>query len=175
MKNLNFILLSTFLIFCSSCRNTTPQPAVVPAVEVKKVDSNRMKIIGEIEPIYLLPFHTPFPARIDTGAQTSSIDAENIRHFERDGEKWVSFTVANRQSGEKQRFEKKVVDQVQIKRINDSEKRTQVEMEVKFGNETFKEIFSLADRSKFDYQALIGRNILSGRAIVDTSIANTLH
>ena len=48
-------------------------------------------------------------------------------------------------------------------------------MNVKFGTETFTAMFSLADRSKFDYQALIGRNILTGRAIVDTSLANTLH
>lgn len=175
MKSFNFVLLSSLLLFCAACRHTTPRPAVVPAVEVKKVDNNRMKIIGEIEPVYLLPFHAPFAARIDTGAETSSIDASNIKHFERDGEKWVSFTVSNRQSGEKQRFEKRVVDQVYIKRINESEKRTQVEMEIKFGNETFTEIFSLADRSKFEYQALIGRNILTGRAIVDTSVANTLH
>lgn len=175
MKNFTFVLLSALLLFCTACRHTAPKPAVVPAVEIKKVDSNRMKIIGEVEPVYLLPVRTPFQARIDTGAQTSSIDASDIRHFERDGEKWVSFTVTNRQSGEKQCFEKKMVDQVYIKRVNESEKRTLVEMEIKFGNETFTEVFSLADRSKFEYQALIGRNILRGRAIVDTSVANTLH
>ncbi len=174
MKHIHFIF-STLLLFCVACSNTTPRPAVVPAVEVKKVDSNRMKIIGEIEPIYLLPFHTPFPARIDTGAQTSSIDASNIKYFERDGEKWVAFTVTNRQSGEKHRFEKEIHNQISIKRINKNEKRTLVEMEVKFGNETFTELFSLANRDKFEFQALIGRNILSGRAIVDTSVANTLH
>ena len=48
-------------------------------------------------------------------------------------------------------------------------------MDVKFGDETFTANFSLAKRDKFEYQALIGRNILTGRAIVDTSIANTLH
>ena len=48
-------------------------------------------------------------------------------------------------------------------------------MDIKFGGQIIKEKFSLADREKFEYQALIGRNILTGRAIVDTSLSNTLH
>ncbi len=42
------------------------------------------------------------------------------------------------------------------------------------GDEIIKEQFSLAERDRFNYQGLIGRNILTGRAIVDTSLANTL-
>ena len=48
-------------------------------------------------------------------------------------------------------------------------------MDVKFGNEIITAVFSLADREKFEYQALIGRNILTGRAIVDTSVSHTLN
>lgn len=175
MKHLSRILfLCLFVTMASSCQNT-PKPSIVPAVEVKKADSHRQNIIGEIEPVYLPPIKTPFLARIDTGAQSSSIDAQKIRFFERDGEKWVAFTITNRQSGESHRFEKPLDRHVTIKRIEDSEKRAMVEMDVKFGTETFTALFSLADRQKFEYQALIGRNILTGRAIVDTSLANTLH
>lgn len=175
MKHLSRILfLCLFVTMASSCQNT-PKPSIVPAVEVKKADSHRQNIIGEIEPVYLPPIKTPFLARIDTGAQSSSIDAQKIRFFERDGEKWVAFTITNRQSGESHRFEKPLDRHVTIKRIEDSEKRAMVEMDVKFGTESFTALFSLADRQKFEYQALIGRNILTGRAIVDTSVANTLH
>lgn len=175
MKHLSRILfLCLFVTMASSCQNT-PKPSIVPAVEVKKADSHRQNIIGEVEPVYLPPIKTPFLARIDTGAQSSSIDAQKIRFFERDGEKWVAFTITNRQSGESHRFEKPLDRHVTIKRIEDSEKRAMVEMDVKFGTESFTALFSLADRQKFEYQALIGRNILTGRAIVDTSVANTLH
>lgn len=175
MKHLSKIpFLCLFAIMTSSCQ-TPPKPSIVPAVEVKKADNHRQNIIGEIEPVYLPPIKTPFLARIDTGAQSSSIDAQKIRFFERDGEKWVAFTIINTQSGESHRFEKPLNRHVTIKRIEESEKRPMVEMDVKFGTETFTALFSLADRQKFEYQALIGRNILTGRAIVDTSLANTLH
>ena len=47
-------------------------------------------------------------------------------------------------------------------------------MNIKFGGEIINAQFSLAEREKFIYQGLVGRNILTGRAIVDTSISNTL-
>ena len=47
-------------------------------------------------------------------------------------------------------------------------------MSVKFGGEIINTQFSLAERDKFVYQGLVGRNILTGRAIVDTSVSNTL-
>lgn len=158
----------------SSCQSQ-PRPSIVPAVEVKKTADHRLNVIGEVEPLYLPPLKTPFRSRVDTGAATSSIDAQNIRFFERDGEKWVAFTITNRANNESRRFEKKIHKQVSVKRIEESEKRTLVEMDVRFGNETFTALFSLADRSKFEYQGLIGRNIITGRNIVDTSLSDTLH
>ena len=49
-----------------------------------------------------------------------------------------------------------------------------VEMDVKMGGKTFKANFTIAEREKFEYQTLVGRNILAGRAIVDVSLSNTL-
>ncbi len=137
--------------------------------------SHPLGIIGEVEPIYILPMKTPFEARIDTGAESSSIDVENVRQFERDGEKWVSFTVKNKQNGEVHRFEKKIEKTTTIKRLHKSEKRVVVMMDVKFGDQIINANFSLANREKFEYQVLVGRNILTGRAIVDTSLSHTLN
>ena len=47
-------------------------------------------------------------------------------------------------------------------------------MDISFGGEKQQAEFTLAEREDFDYQALIGRNVLTGRFIVDTSISNTL-
>lgn len=171
-----FILtLSTVLSACSANRQPV-RPEIVPAVEVKKPVTHSLGIIGESEPIYFMPMTMPFQARIDTGAEMSSIDAKNIKKFERDGEKWVSFDLVNRKNGERHHFEKKIKKIVDIKRINEHEKRYAVEMDVKFGKEVITGVrFTLADREKFEYQALIGRNILTGRAIVDTALSNTLN
>ena len=164
---------------CCACKTQVITPAIVPPVELKTTQSvstsHSLGIIGAVEPIYVLPMRAPFSGRIDTGAETSSIDATNIKTFERDGEKWVSFAITNRETGEKHRFEKELVRQSKIRRIDQHEKRLIVNLDVKFGNEIITAEFSLADRSKFEYQALIGRNILTGRAIVDTSLENTLH
>lgn len=164
---------------CSACKTQTITPAIVPPVEIEafKPTSTRhsLGIIGAVEPVYVLPMKVPFAGRIDTGAETSSIDASDVKTFERDGEKWVSFTIVNRETGEKHRFEKELSRQTKITRINQHEKRLIVDMNIKLGNEVITAEFSLANRSKFEYQALIGRNILTGRAIVDTSLENTLH
>lgn len=158
----------------NACQSQT-KPALVPAVEVKKPVQHELEIIGGVEPLYVAPMKTPFAARIDTGAETSSLDVSNLRHFERDGEKWVAFNLKNTTSGEKHYFEKKVARKVTIRRIEGNEKRTTVNMDVKIGNEIFNADFTLADRDKFNYQALIGRNVLNGRFIVDPSIENSLH
>ena len=164
----------------TACQSTS-RPAIVPGVEVKQPASDQSqsanshsKIIGAIEPIYFLPMKTPFNARIDTGATTSAIDVSNLQQFERDGEKWVSFDLINRKNNETHHFEKKIYRQIAIKRDGHHERRIVVMMKVKFGGEIINAQFSLAERQNFINQGLVGRNILTGRAIVDTSISNTL-
>lgn len=171
-----FIIIVLFTICC--CTNISQKRSIVPAIvpnSQKMVQQPKLtNIIGAVEPIYMLPMKSAFYARIDTGATTSSIDVTNLKHFERDGEKWVSFTITNRNSGETYNFEKQIHKRVRITRAEEHERRVKVFMDVRFGGEKFNAEFTLAERNDFDYQALIGRNILTGRAIVDTSISNTL-
>lgn len=175
-KILNFILFLG-IIGCAS-ENQPIVPGIVPNApkeEAQKVVMVRpTNVIGEVEPIYLPPMKSPFLSRIDTGATSSSLDATDIKRFERDGEKWVSFTVVNRETKETHTFEKPLVKRIRVKRIGDDEHRVMVEMDVRMGKEKFKADFTVVERPHFDYQTLVGRNILSGRMIVDVSIANTL-
>lgn len=182
-KSIALYLQGLIIMFCSACHQDV-RPMIVPGIEIKPkvVEQPKPKpevthslgIIGANEPVYFLPMKAPFMARIDTGAETSSIDADNITPFERDGEKWVSFDLVNRDANETHHFEKKIHKQIKIRRIEESEDRLVVTMDVKMGGEIIKTQFTLAKRDKFNYQALIGRNILTGRAIVDTSLSNTL-
>ena len=133
-------------------------------------------IIGEVEPIYIKDMASVFPARIDTGAETSSIDAINVKEFERDGESWVSFDIENKATKERKTFEKKITRKATIKRQQGGdERRITVAMEIKAGNQLFIKEFTLANREKFEYQVLIGRNILNGLAVVDVGIKNSLN
>lgn len=176
------MVLAAAVMVNSACQSDV-RPAIVPGVEVKNPEVEEAKnipqkhslgVIGEVEPIYFLPMKKPFLARIDTGAETSSIDVANRTIFERDGEQWVSFDLINREYGETHHFEKKVMRRQRVKRIDNKEKRIVVMMSVRFGGEIIRAQFSLAEREKFSYQGLIGRNILNGRAVVDTSLSNTL-
>lgn len=163
------------LMFLTAC-TTVEKPVVTeptpPKQPTKTVD--HAPIIGGVERVYFDGIKTPFHARIDTGAETSSIDAQNITPFERDGEKWVSFELVNRSSGEKLKFEKPVKRRTIIVRTGKEERRYVVRLKIRMGKNLITSDFSLNDRSKFEYQALIGRNIINGRYIVDTSVSNTL-
>ena len=189
---LSFVMLGGFVWGLAGCAvrpqepviplpEPTPPPiekpviAPKPAPKPKPIKTHSLGIIGEVEPIYFLPMKSAFPARIDTGAKNSSIDVTDLQEFEREGEKWVSFYLINRTTNEKHLFEKPLQRQVKIKREGDSEARFVVLMNVRFGKENLTIPFSLADRSKFNYQALVGRNILQGRAIVDVNRSMTLY
>lgn len=173
------LCLLIVLFTVSACQS---KQVIVPAVvhnvsttEEIVVEKAHLPIIGEMEPIYFLPMKSPFAARIDTGATTSSLDCQDVEYFERDGEKWVAFKLKNRKTGEEHVFEKKVERSFKVKRAGKDESRKAIKMDVKMGGEVFSAVFSIADRSNFDYQGLVGRNILTGRFLVDTSTSYTLN
>ena len=172
------LLIAVCFLLFTAC--TTDKTAVVPGIvpnsakEAKVVQVMPSNVIGAVERIYLPPMKSAFGARVDTGATTASIDAYDIKRFERDGQRFVSFTIKNRETGEEMEFEKPLVRRVRIKRIGEEEHRLTVDMNVKMGQETFVAEFTLTERHDFEYQGLIGRNILNGRAIVDVSLSNTL-
>ena len=173
------LCLLIVLFTVSACQS---KQVIVPAVvhnvsttEEVVVEKAHLPIIGEVEPIYFLPMKSPFAARIDTLATTSSLDCQDVEYFERDGEKWVAFKLKNRKTGEEHVFEKKVERSFKVKRAGKDESRKAIKMDVKMGGEVFSAVFSIADRSNFDYQGLVGRNILTGRFLVDTSTSYTLN
>lgn len=173
MSKFSKIYLLGAILMASACQNNIT-PAIVPSVEVPPATPHGLEIIGGVEPVYFVPMKAPFAARIDTGAETSSVDADRIRAFERDGEKWVSFRLLNQQNGESYNFEKRIIRKTSIRRAEGNEARYVVNMDIKIDGEIINAEFTLAKRDKFNYQGLIGRNVISGRFIVDPSVENTV-
>ena len=141
----------------------------------EKADVNYpLGIIGVVEPVFVKPFAKPFLARIDSGAATSSIDVRDLKVFERDGKPWVSFEIVHPDSKEKQLYKRPVKRKVSITRSNGAEHRFAVELEIQLGDLTLTREFTLGNREKFEYPVLIGRNVISGMALLDVSRQNTL-
>jgi len=69
-------------------------------------------VVGWIEHAVLSSSRLPFLAKLDTGARTTSISAQDIQRFRKNGASWVRFTARNRE-GATATFERPVdrVDQ----------------------------------------------------------------
>lgn len=127
-------------------------------------------LIGQVEYADIMPLGLRQKARIDTGAETTSVGAINIEEFERDGRKWVKFGVALRDSDEVIEFKAPLLRTASIKRHNaDNVQRPVVQMRLAIGGLEQTLEVTLADRSDFEFPVLIGRNFLDGRALVDVS------
>src|SRR5210317_1741076 len=83
---------------------TVPAPAPAPARATTAGELN-LPIIGAVEWAVIEPGDIRMQARIDTGAATTSIHAEDIELVEKDGKRWVHFTLLDPASGQKVDFE----------------------------------------------------------------------
>jgi hypothetical protein len=137
--------------------------------EIPRLSDKQM--VGSVEKVFLSPPGAMLPARIDTGATTSSLDARNIEHFERNGERWVRFAMINPDDDSKITLECKVVRNVRIIQavVEEAERRPVVELGVTVGKTTQTAQFTLSDRRHLEYPVLIGRNILMDVMVVDVS------
>lgn len=131
---------------------------------------DKRKILGGLEYIYLDPPGIILSARIDTGAQTSSLNALDMVEFERDGKPYVKFNIVDPNTGEKIELTRRIRGHTKIKKhMTESQRRPIVSLRVKLGELDEHISFTLIDRSKFQQQALIGRNFLRDLAVVDVS------
>ena len=130
-------------------------------------------ILGGIEKVSIDSINQSIDARVDTGATTSSLNAVDIKEFERNGKDWVKFHLADKaQSPEDQKWiEAPVVRFVKIRQsTNDqTERRAVIELWVKVGKIHEKAQFTLADRSQMSHPVLLGREFIKDIALVDVS------
>jgi hypothetical protein len=120
-------------------------------------------MIGEVEDVMLVPWAITLPARIDTGATVSSLDARDISVRNNIAE----FMLAKRYGGLRLRLP--VVDWVQVRSSAGVEKRPVVEIGICLGPKLVRTLVTLRDRSEMYYPFLVGRNVLNGSFMVDTS------
>ncbi len=122
-------------------------------------------VLGATEKVEIVPWRVTVPARIDTGAAHSSLDARSIEPV---GENEVVFTLPEKLGG--RRVRRKLVGWHVVKSSDGgSERRPIVTLPIVLGGQRVVSQFTLNDRSHMDYPLLIGRNTLSGRFLVDVT------
>lgn len=138
-------------------------------------------VFGVSENVLLRDLDLTIPAKLDTGAVTASLSAQNIEMFRRGDEEWVRFELAVDGELEGKRLEKRVVRTVNIRRRaedigDDSEEeystRPVVEMELCLGEHSRTIEVNLTDRSAFNYPLLIGTTAMKTfDAVIDPALS----
>lgn len=129
---------------------------------------------GWVEKVTIDPSWGPeVKAKLDTGALTSSMQAENIEEFERDGEDWVRFDVEVEDESTddtvSKTFEREVVRKLALSGAGGEDSRPAVLMTVCIGGEFYEEQFSLRDRDDMIYPVLLGRRTIQDLGAVDVT------
>ena len=154
MRVLNRALLAAALVL--------PSTMALSAESEAKNDQRPPETLGYVEWVVMQDTSLRLKARLDTGAKTSSLHAVNVEPFEKDGAEWVSFQIP---LGDHEdvilEFERPVERTVLIKRKGaPSQKRYVVMMDFCIAGTTHTTQFSLTDRGKFSYPALLGRRFM---------------
>jgi hypothetical protein len=128
---------------------------------------------GWVENIILATGQVRLRAKLDTGAKTSSIHAENIEHYNVDGKPWVRFSLAKGyiKNAKQRTIETPVVRTVLIKRHKlESIRRLVVKLPFCINAHYYETEFTLADRRNYIYPVLLGRSFLADNIVVDPSV-----
>ena len=132
-------------------------------------------IIGGLEWIYMDPPRQHFRARVDSGAETSSLSARDIVEFERDGEDWVRFVFEHDNANDSIELELPIVREALIRQASSDglDRRFVVEIDVRLGDRLQRTEFTLTDRRRMTYPVLLGRAFLMDLYVIDVSRSYT--
>lgn len=152
-------------------RKPRPQPRPVKCPEPPPDVLGEKEVIGSIEWLYMNPPGRHYRARVDSGAETSSLSAQDIVEFERDGEDWVRFVFQPDSDDEPVEIELPQVRVALIRQVasDDADRRVVVEMDIRLGDRLQSTEFTLTDRSRMNYPVLLGRAFLMDLYVVDVA------
>ncbi|NVE90730.1 ATP-dependent zinc protease [Vreelandella titanicae] len=128
---------------------------------------------GWVETATLEPWGAEVKVKLDTGALTSSMQAEEIETFKRDGEDWVRFNVEveDEETDEvvSKTFERAVFRDLVVSGAGGTDHRPVVLMTICMGKTLNEEQFSLEDRDDMNYPVLLGRRTIQSLGQVDVT------
>ena len=110
-------------------------------------------------------------AKIDTGAQTSSLHASRLEFTQEDDGEWISFEFYPRRRSRlgSVRVFAKVIEYRWIRSSNGQrELRPIITTKLALGDDEWETEFTLTNRDRMSYRMILGRSALRGRFIVDS-------
>jgi hypothetical protein len=136
------------------------------------VNPEPVRVYGWREDVLIEGVKEKLLAKLDTGALTSSVHAEEKELFERDGKKWVRFIITDPRSKNavKTRIEAPLVRIARIKEPNaEATTREVVRLSFQMGERKLRSEFTLNNRTNMLAPVLIGRSTLKDLGWVDSS------
>lgn len=145
-------------------------PSLAPETRAQDTGADKGPImLGWAERARIFPGNLPMQAKLDTGANTSSLNVEDYELIEHDGKQWARITAANR-AGASRRYELEVVRFSKTKDHNGPlRQRPVVKLNICIANIRADAELNLSKRKNFIYKLLLGRRFLAGRITVDPS------
>lgn len=133
------------------------------------------KVVGWIEDAAITSSRFEVKAKLDTGADSSSLNAVNAEIIERGEDNYIKFKMVNRW-GKEIEISEKIVRWTRIKnKFGVKHKRPVIKIDVCVANVMRHVEVNLVDRSNYKYQMLIGRSFLKGtpNLLVDSALKET--
>ena len=141
--------------------------SLAPLVTTARASEKQM--VGWFEKARLFPGGYEISAKIDTGADHSSLNVSELTLFHHQGNEWVRFTVID-DHGKQHNLERKLLRLARIKRhLGPRQERPAVLLGICVGSQYREAQVNLVDRGKFKFPLLLGRSFLSDAFIVDPS------
>jgi hypothetical protein len=155
---------------------TSKEPTTIKITKKKNLDKYEefqdKVIIENIEKVDFPDLGiTDLEVKIDTGATTSSIHCTNIE-IDRKNKK-VYFTALDDSYDEYtgQKMTLPLYSEIKVQSSNgDEESRPLVKMDIVIKDKTMESYFSLADRKELEFPVLVGKDVLSGKFLVNPGI-----
>lgn len=143
-------------------------PILFAALSAPTAGADEKQVIGWVEQVLVSTEQLAMEAKVDTGADNSSVHAEQIMHIERDGSRWVEFTL-RAIDGVERRLRRPLERIAMIKmKSTGFQERPVVRLQLCVGTAIRTASVNLAQRAHFRYPLLLGRSFLKDHYLVDS-------
>jgi hypothetical protein len=137
-----------------------------------------MRTIGSIEKVSLVDLgFTDLDVKIDSGATTSALHAQNIRKIKVENKSYVQFRMLDKSHIAYEGSEI-TLPLHKIKKVRSSngylQRRYSIQTRMKLGKKIYRVEFTLTDRKDMKYPILLGTNFLKNKFLIDVSKKNLI-